>query len=78
MECVRLLGAELLGRLPGRFDIPGGSVVLSSNNLRLDGDPVELGDLMGFPIVSGRVSSEAHRVSLDSGAQISYLQHDSL
>lgn len=78
MPCVGLLGADVLGRFDHLFDIAGGSLTVSTDELPHNGQTVRLDMFMGIPIVTARVSGRDYRMFFDTGAQISYFQDDSL
>jgi hypothetical protein len=73
-----LLGADLLGTFDLIIDAPGSTVTFSTDELECDGDVVPLDSFMGIPILSAQIGSAAYRMFFDTGAQISYLQSDSL
>ncbi|MBE3050163.1 hypothetical protein IMZ48_48235 [Candidatus Bathyarchaeota archaeon] len=78
VEYAGLLGADILGRFDFFLDAPNGTVTISTNELEHSGVTVTLDEFMGIPIVSARIRGIDYRMFLDTGAQISYFQHDSL
>jgi hypothetical protein len=78
VECVGLLGADVLAGFDFVLDAPNGTVMISTNELEYGGLTVHLDTFMGIPIVSTRIRGIDYRMFLDTGAQISYFQHDSL
>jgi hypothetical protein len=78
VECVGLLDADILGRFDFVLDAPNGKVTISTKELDHDGLTVRLDEFMGIPIVSARIRGIDYRMFFDTGAQISYFQHDSL
>jgi hypothetical protein len=78
VSCTGLLGADVLNGFDHRIDVPGGVLTLTTDSLAHEGEalPVEL--FMGIPVVTARVGERAHRMFFDTGAQLSYLQHDAL
>jgi hypothetical protein len=78
VECIGLLGADVLGRFDFVLDAPNGRATISSGRLEHLGTPIDLDEFMGVPIVSARVRDIDYRMFFDTGAQISYLQDDCL
>ncbi len=78
VECIGLLGADILGRLDFILDAPSGRSTISHGELEHGGTAVPLDEFMGIPIVSARISGIDYRMFFDTGAQISYFQHDTL
>jgi hypothetical protein len=78
VECVGLLGADFLGRFDFILDAPNGKVTISTKELDHSGLNVHLDEFMGIPIVSAHIRGIDYRMFFDTGAQISYFQHDSL
>lgn len=78
VPCAGLLGVDVLGRFDHLFDVPGGSLTLSTTELSVDGQDVPLEEWMGIPIVPVRVRGTVHRMFFDTGAQVSYLPGDAL
>ncbi len=78
VECAGLLGVDVLGRFDFLLDAPRGVATISTADLEHRGAIVELDDIMGVPIVSARVGGADHRMFLDTGAPLSYLQREAL
>jgi len=78
VECVGLLGADILGRFDFLLDAPNGTATISTSQLVHRGTTVDLDEFMGIPLVSAHIRGVDYRMFLDTGAQISYFQHDSL
>jgi len=78
VECVGLLGNDVLGRFDFVLDVPNGRATISTGELEHGGLTVELSEYMGIPIVAARIRGIEYRMFLDTGAQISYFQHESL
>ena len=78
VECVGLLGAEVLGRFHHLVDVSGGTLTVSRVGLSHAGQAVPMEEFMGIPIVTVRVGGRALRMFFDTGAQFSYVQDDSL
>ncbi|WCJ59447.1 hypothetical protein NXS98_17295 [Fontisphaera persica] len=79
VPCVGLIGADVLGRYDFLFDVPGGQLALTTGELTHEGVRVPVDDfIMGIPIVTARVGQRPHRMFLDTGAQYSYFQDNSL
>jgi hypothetical protein len=73
-----LIGADVLGVFDLIIDAPGSTVTLSTEKLKCAGHPVPLDSFMGIPIIFAIIGSATYRMFFDTGAQISYLQDDSL
>ncbi len=78
VPCVGLLGADVLGRFDHVFDTAGGTLTISTSELSHSGKSVHLAEFMGIPIVTAQIDGADHRMFFDTGAQISYLQDNSL
>jgi len=78
VQCVGLLGTDVLGRFDHILDVPGGTLSLSTDELSHAGQTVRLGDFMGIPILTAQIAGTDYRMFFDTGAQISYLQDNSL
>lgn len=78
IRCVGLLGADVLGEFDHIFDVPNETLTVSSESLVHDGEAVPVEHFMGIPVLNVRVGDEEHRMFFDTGAQLSYFQHDSL
>ena len=78
VECAGLLGVDVLGQFDFLLDISSGTVDVSSGMLEHVGRPIPLDNFMGAPIVLPRIRGIDRRMFFDTGAQISYLQHDDL
>jgi hypothetical protein len=73
-----LLGADVLSAFDQVIDLPGGRLILSSDELEHSGERLELDEFMGIPIISATVSGQPFRMFFDTGAQVSYLQDERL
>jgi hypothetical protein len=78
LPCAGLLGGDILNRFDYIFDIQGGRVSVASQQLQHPGTTVDLEQFMGIPIVTARIGSSGYRMFLDTGAQLSYWQDESL
>jgi len=78
VDCAGLLGADILIKFDFVLDAPQGTVELSRQELEHVGETVPLEEFMSIPIVSTRIGYENHPMFFDTGAQLSYFQHDSL
>lgn len=78
VPCVGLLGADVLGRFDIIFDVPTKTITLSTEELSFAGQAVPLTEFMGIPILTAQIGGSDFRMFFDTGAQISYLQDDSL
>jgi hypothetical protein len=73
-----ILGADILNQFDVLIDLPKSRVCLSSVPLECDGEILPLDFCLGVPILEASVSGNSVRMFFDTGAQISYLQDDSL
>lgn len=78
VQCMGLLGGDVLGRLDLILDVPHGTITISTAELSHSGQTVRLDEFMGIPIVTAQISGNDCRMFFDTGAQISYFQDDSL
>jgi hypothetical protein len=78
VQCVGLLGADVLSRFDHILDTARGKLTVSTGELSHDGQSVPLDEFKGIPIVTARVAVSDYRMFFDTGAQISYFQDDSL
>jgi hypothetical protein len=78
VPCVGLLGADVLGRFDHIFDTAAARLTVSTAELSHPGQSVRVDEFRGIPIVTARVGGHDHRLFFDTGAQISYLQDESL
>lgn len=73
-----LIGTDILGELDLEIDLPDRNLNVSQDSIDLAGTEVELGDFMGVPVLSVESDEGEHRMFFDTGAQISYFQHESV
>ncbi len=73
-----LLGGDVLGRFDHLMDVEASRISMSQDELPHSGERVELDEFMGIPIVTANVAGRSYRMFLDTGAQVSYFQDDSL
>jgi len=78
VECAGLLGADVLGRFDFILDMPNGSILISEDELDLEGEQQAIEEFMGIPIVKAEIGGNNFRMFFDTGAQISYFQDESL
>lgn len=78
VNCVGLLGADVLSRFDHIVDIPRGALTMSTDELSHSGQTVPLDEFMGIPIVTARIGDQDYRMFFDTGAQVSYFQDDLL
>jgi hypothetical protein len=78
VQCVGLLGADVLGCFDHLFDTTGGRLTVSASEVSHGGQRIQLEQFMGIPIVTAQIGSGRYRMFFDTGAQISYLQDSSL
>jgi hypothetical protein len=78
VQCVGLLGAEVLGRFDHILDEASGTLTISTAEFAHSGHLVRLAEFMGIPIVTAQIAGTDYRMFFDTGAQISYFHDDSL
>lgn len=71
-----LIGTDLMSGFDLDFDLRAGAVTIGPDLPVPDGDRVPLSFLMGVPSLDARSRIGPHRMLLDTGAQLSYLQAD--
>ena len=77
--CTGLLGADVLAHFDHILDAGQGTLTLSTEeDLAVEGARLPLTEFMGIPILTAQVRGRDHQMFFDTGAQISYLQDDSL
>jgi hypothetical protein len=73
-----IIGGNILNVFDTLFDLPQGQVSFSEAELFLDGDVIKTDEFMGIPIIQAHIAGATRRMIFDSGAQLSYLQDESL
>ncbi|MCY4356477.1 MAG: hypothetical protein OXD01_03040 [Gammaproteobacteria bacterium] len=78
-DCCGLLGADVLGKFDIIFHQPAGKMTLTSEIMQgTEEEVIFLEDCLGIPIIKVNIDRAEYRMYLDTGAQFSYLQNDSL
>lgn len=78
VQCQGLLGANILGHFDHIFEVPNGRITLSQEENEHPGTSIPLSFVMGIPIVTATIAGQAHKMFLETGAQISYFQDPAL
>ncbi|MFA4917459.1 MAG: hypothetical protein WC560_12430 [Syntrophales bacterium] len=79
VNCAGLLGADILEKFDFIIDVPNSAIEVSVEELGHAGQSVPMEEFMvGIPIVTARIRGADYRMFFDTGAQISYFQHESL
>lgn len=78
VPCAGLLGGDVLNRFDHILDVANGSLTITTAELPQVGHSVPLEEFMGIPIVPVEINGTHYRMFFDTGAQVSYLQHESL
>jgi hypothetical protein len=73
-----ILGSDILNQFDILIDVPQSRVSLSNTELACDGEALPLEFCMNVPILAAEVDGNPVKMFFDTGAQISYLQDDSL
>ena len=76
--CRGLLGADILGCFDHILDCANGTLSISTDELLHNGQEFRLSMLMGIPILTVQISGRRFQMFFDTGAQISYLQDDTI
>lgn len=75
VECVGLLGADVLINFDILFDVKRGVAQVTKDEMEFDGMPVPLWEFMGLPLLMADIAGTDYRAFFfDTGAQISYFQ----
>ena len=77
-NCVGLIGTNILSRFDLIFDTIDGNFIISKDELSHTGQSVFLNQFKGIPIVSAHISGTEYQMFLDTGAQLSYFQNNSI
>jgi hypothetical protein len=78
VQCVGLLGADVLSRFDHILDEANGTLTISTAELAHSGHLARLAEFMGIPIITAQIAGTDYRMFFDTGAQISYFHDDSL
>lgn len=78
VECVGLLGADVLGAFDHILDVAEETITISSDPLEVEGSHVPLEDYLGVPILGVELGGRESRMFFDTGAQYSYFQGEAL
>lgn len=78
IPCTGLIGADILKQFDHLFDCSKGIWSISTEELEAEGNTITLEHFMGIPIAAAEIAGDRHRVFFDTGAQLSYLQSDSI
>jgi hypothetical protein len=78
LECAGLLGGDVLCCFDHLFDVAHEKLTVSTPALDHCGTGLPMGDYSGIPIIAARIGECDHPMVFDTGAQLSYFQHDLL
>ncbi len=73
-----LLGADIINAFDVLLDVRSGQITFATDPIPLAGEAVVMDEFMGIPIVEAEISGVSRRMFFDTGAKLSYLQHDSV
>lgn len=73
-----LLGMDVLGQIDLEIDCPAGYLGVSREPLDLVGADIAIDHVMSIPVLEASVGRGQHRMFFDTGAPVSYFQHESL
>lgn len=74
VECLGLVGSDILGVFDVIIDAMQNIVIFSKDPLAYYHNAIPIDFLMGIPILTAIIGSDSFRMFFDTGAQISYLQ----
>ena len=78
IEVAGLIGADRLNQFDHLFDLSAGQWSVSEAELKCDGVALALQSIQGVPLLEIQAFGVSQRVFLDTGAQLSYLNHPRL
>ena len=73
-----LIGSDVINRFDVRIDVDSGEMILSLDDLSVEGAVIPLDQFMGIPLIEVEIGEVVYRMFFDTGAQVSYFQHGSL
>ena len=73
-----LIGSDIINRFDVRIDVDTGEMILSLDELSVDGAVIPLDQFMGIPLMEVEIGKAMYWMFFDTGAQVSYFQHGSL
>ena len=77
-KSVGLIGTDILNIFNTVFDVKSGTITFSQEKVELDGELLPISQVMGIPIVTVKIAGGDRAMFFDTGAQISYLQNETL
>ena len=77
IPCLGLIGMDILRCFDIIFDIADGTIVLSASKIKYDGKGVPVEHFMSIPLFTVQINGIDYRMIFDTGAQISFFQHES-
>ena len=78
VDCVGLIGTDILNNYDQLIDIPGGLITTTTDELPSFGSSLELSQYQGIPIITVQIAGVNRRMYFDTGAKISYYQDDDI
>jgi len=73
-----LLGADIINAFDVLLDVRSGQITFATDPIPLEGEAVATDEFMGIPIVEAEIRGVSRRMFFDTGAQLSYLQHETV
>ncbi|MGD9975152.1 MAG: hypothetical protein AB7S77_18985 [Desulfatirhabdiaceae bacterium] len=73
-----ILGADIVNQFDVLIDCPIGSIFFSTESMEYNGDDIATDEFMGIPLIEATIAGVSRRMFFDTGAQISYLQDESI
>jgi len=77
VRSIGLIGMDILGRFDIVFDVADGIITFSAGEVDYSGQSIQIEHFMGIPIFTARINGIDYRMIFDTGAQISFFQHES-
>ena len=78
VQCVGLLGVDVINNFDHIIDIAGGTITISTEELEHSGKEVKIPSFMGIPIIEINFMDKKYQMIFDTGAQVSYFQNDAI
>ncbi|OQA67649.1 MAG: hypothetical protein BWY36_00646 [Candidatus Diapherotrites archaeon ADurb.Bin253] len=72
VNCIGLIGMDILGRFDHIIDIGNNQLTISTNELEYAGQEVQLSRFGNFTILNALIANHEYRMLFDTGAQISF------
>jgi hypothetical protein len=74
VECVGLIGADIIGLFDLLIDVPAGLVDFMTESTPFDGREISVAHFMGIPVIETMVAGQPVEMFFDTGSQLTYVQ----